>query len=104
MGPLLFRSEKNIFGICFERLCKESFEDLQREIENFKRVLLCPTKWHPFKVYGKLYASPILIANIVKWRVSALRRFPATGSPYKLMKNAFCFVLKSRFVLNSQDL
>ena len=32
-------------------------------IENFKPVPPCPIKWRPFKVFGKLQESPLLIAN-----------------------------------------
>ena len=39
-------------------------------IENFKPVPLCPIKWRPFKVFLKLYKSPLLIVTIVEGAVS----------------------------------
>ena len=71
----LVRSEIGIFDIFFKRLCKERFENLQIVIENFK-PLPHLIKWWSFKVFVKLYKSPISIANIVKGSaVSGLRQF-----------------------------
>ena len=36
---------------------------------------------------------------MVKGALSGLRQFLATGSPLKMMKNAFCFTSKALFVL-----
>ena len=75
-------SEIGIFDIFFKRLCKESFEDLR--INSNCKFQTCATMSHKmaaFKVFVKLYNSPILIANIVKDAVSDLRQFLATESP-----------------------
>ena len=98
--PLLFRSEIGIFDIFFKKLYEESFKIYKSiVIENFKPVPLCPMKWWPFKVFVNLQKSFLLIANIVKGAGSGLRQFLATGSPWKLMKNAFHFILNAPFVL-----
>ena len=71
----LIRSEIGIFDIFFKRLCKERFENLQIVIENFN-PLPHLIKWWSFKVFVKLYKSPISIANIVNGSaVSGLRQF-----------------------------
>ena len=71
----LVRSEIGIFDIFFKRLCKERFENLQIVIENFN-PLPHLIKWWSFKVFVKLYKSPISIANIVNGSaVSGLRQF-----------------------------
>ena len=62
-------------------MCEESFEDLQRVIENFIPVPLCPIKCWYLKYFTKLRESPLLIASIVKRAVSSLRKFLATESP-----------------------
>ena len=62
---------------------------------------LGPIKYWPFKVFAKLRKSPLLIAYIVDGAVSGLRRFLATHSPWKMMKNAFYFILKALFVVFS---
>ena len=68
----LVRSEIGIFDIFFKRLCKERFENLQ--IVNNNKPLPHLIKWWSFKVFVKLYKSPISIANIVKGSaVSGLR-------------------------------
>ena len=70
----LVRSEIGIFDIFFKRLCKERFENLQ--IVNNNKPLPHLIKWWSFKVFVKLYKSPISIANIVKGSaVSGLRQF-----------------------------
>ena len=93
--PLLFRSEIGLFDISFKRLYGESFEDLQPIIiENFKPVPLCL-----IKTFVRLHKILLLIANIVKGAVSALRQFLTTESPWKLMKNVFYLILKALFVL-----
>ena len=75
--PLLFRSEIGLFDISFKRLYGESFEDLQPIIiENFKPVPLCL-----IKTFVRLHKILLLIANIVKGAVSALRQFLTTESP-----------------------
>ena len=56
-------------------------------------LLLCPIKWRPLNFFVKLHKSPLLIASIVKGAVSGLRQFLATESPWKIMKNAFFFIL-----------
>ena len=60
---------------------------------------LGPIKCWPFRVFAKLRKSPLLIAYIVDGAVSDLRRFLATHSPWKMMKNAFYFILKALFVV-----
>ena len=52
-----------------------------------------PMKWRPLKVFAKLCKSPLQIANIVKGAVSPLRQFLASKSPWKIMKNAFYFIV-----------
>ena len=47
----------------------------------------------------KLHKSPLLIANLVKGTALGLGQFLTTESPWKLMKDAFYFVLKVLFVL-----
>ena len=79
--PLLFRSEKGIFDMFFKRLCEKICEDLQINSENFKPVPLCSIKWHHFKVFVKLYNSPLSIVNTVKVTVSGLTKCLAAESP-----------------------
>ena len=62
-------------------------------IENFKLVPLYLIKLWPLKVFGELYKSLLLLANIVKCAASGLRQFLATESPWKIMKNTFYFIL-----------
>ena len=50
-------------------------------------------------LFVKFHKSLLLIANIVKNAVSGLRQFLANESPWKIMKNAFCFILKALSVL-----
>ena len=64
-------------------------------IENFKLVPLYLIKLWPLKVFGELYKSLLLIANIVRCAASGLRQFLATESPWKIMKNTFYFILKN---------
>ena len=79
---------------------QESFEDLQINSNwKFKPLPLCPLKWWPFKVFMKLHKSLLLIANLVKGAALGLGQFLATESLWKLMKDAFYFVLKALFVL-----
>ena len=85
-----FRSKIGIFDIFFKRLCKESFEDLEFN-SNWKfqtRAAL--------KVFTKLHKNPLVIDNIVKGAASGLRQFLATESSWKIMKNAFYFILANR--------
>ena len=98
--PLLFRSKIGIFDI-FLKGCMKKVLKIYRSIiiENFKTVPVNPIKWWPFKVFTKSHKSPLLIANIVKDLVSDLRQFLTTESPWKIMKNAFYFILKAIFVL-----
>ena len=58
---------------------------------NWNPMLLCPIKWWPLKFFATLH-SHLLISNIVKGAVSDLRRFLATESPWKIMKNTFYFI------------
>ena len=99
---LSFRSEIGISDIFFKRLYKESFEDLQIN-RNWKFQIRATVShgdpWWPFNVFAKLHKSPFLIANIIKDVLSDLRQFLATESPWKLMKNAFYFILEALFVL-----
>ena len=67
-------------------------------IENIKPALLCPIKWWSFKVFAKSHKSPLLIANIVKNTVSGLAQVLATERPWKTVKNAFYYILKTLFV------
>ena len=85
-----FRSEIGIFDIFFKRLCKESFEDL--EFNSNWKFQTRAALW-PLKFFANLHKSPLLIASIVKGAVSGLRQFLATESPWKIMKNAFYFIL-----------
>ena len=51
------------------------------------------------RFFVKLQKSPLLIAD--KGAVSGLRWFLATENPWKLIKNAFYFILKPRFTLKT---
>ena len=41
----------------------------------------------------------MVVANDIKGALSGLRQFLAFESSLKMMKNAFCFTVKARFVL-----
>ena len=51
------------------------------------------------RFFVKLQKTPLLIAD--KGAVSGLRWFLATENPWKLIKNAFYFILKPRFALKT---
>ena len=95
--PLFFRSKIGIFEIFFKRLCKESFEDL--EFNSNWKFQTRAALW-PLKFFANLHKSPLLIASIVKGAVSGLRQFLATESPWKIMKNAFYFILTNLLLGN----
>ena len=48
---------------------------------------------------NKTLKKAIMKRSQLKGALSSLRRFLATESPLKMMKNAFCFTLKALFVL-----
>ena len=58
-----------------------------------------PIKWQPFIIFAKLHKSSLVTTYMVKVAVSGLRQLLATESPWKMMKNAFYFILKALFVL-----
>ena len=46
-----------------------------------------------------LIRASMVVANDIKGALSGLRQFLAFESSLKMMKNAFCFTVKARFVL-----
>ena len=93
--PLFFRAKIVIFDMFFKRLCKESFEDLEFNSNwKFQTRAALSHKIAALKFFfAKLHKSPLLITSIVKGTASSLRLFLATECPWKMMKNAFCFML-----------
>ena len=45
-------------------------------------------------------ADPLLMANIVKGAASGLKKYLATESHLKMIKNVFYFILKAFFVFD----
>ena len=98
-SPLLIRSEKGIFEIVFKRQSEDLKTYKSIVIENIKPAPLCPIKWRSFNIFVKSHESALLIANIVKSTVSGLTQVLATKSPWRMMKNAFYYILKALFVV-----
>ena len=89
-----FRFKIGVFDILFKRLYKEIFEDLEFDSNwKFKTRAVLFHKTAALIFFEKLHKSPLLIASIVKIAVSGQRQFLETESPWKIMKNAFYFIL-----------
>ena len=81
---LLFRSEKGIFYMFFE-----------------KYVPICPIKWQLFKVFVKLHKSPLLVVKSYS-RSLRFETIFVNLMPLKIDEKCFLFHLKSSF--RSQDI